>query len=214
MARPSRPWRMYGRVVGLVILLFLFENLVFGGWFFALYGGDAGFGSILLLCAIPILLCVVAIRRPRAVLLERAVPDSAGQQMHVISVQSGSLQTPMPTRFDRHLLRDDSILDVPSSLASWIVFGVTVLCSGGLWYMIYAGDEGSQIIAILLLIPAVIIGFSIPVMGWWSHSTKRIGLATRRRDAEAWLMAGIFSALPAIFINSIIFPEFVPLNFL
>ena len=75
--------------------------------------------------------------------------------------------------------------------------------------MIYAGDEGAQILAILLLIPAIIIGFSIPVMGWWSHSTKRIGLPTKRRDAEAWLMAGIFSALPALFINSIIFPEIV-----
>ena len=209
MARPSRPWRMYGRVVGLVILLFLFEIFVFEGWLYAIYYGDTLTGSISLLCAIPILLWVVAIRRPRAVLLERAVPDARGQQMHVISVQPGSLQTPMPTRFDRHLLRDDSILDVPSSLASWIVFGVTVLCSGGLWYMIYAGDEGAQILAILLLIPVIIIGFSIPVMGWWSHSTKRIGLPTKRRDAEAWLMAGIFSALPAIFINSIIFPEIV-----
>ena len=209
MARPSRPWRMYGRVVGLVILLFLFEIFVFEGWLFALYYGDTLTGSITLLCSIPILLCVVAIRRPRAVLLERAVPDATGQQMHVISTQPGSLQTPMPTRFDRHLLRDDSILDVPSSMASWIVFGVTVLCSGGLWYMIYAGDMGAQIIAVLLLIPAIIIGFSIPVMGWWSHSTKRIGLPTRRRDAESWLMAGILSALPALFINSIIFPEFV-----
>ncbi|MEE3310387.1 MAG: hypothetical protein VX230_02735, partial [Candidatus Thermoplasmatota archaeon] len=38
MARPSRPWRMYGRVVGLVVLLFFFEQIVAGGWIWALEG--------------------------------------------------------------------------------------------------------------------------------------------------------------------------------
>ena len=65
------------------------------------------------------------------------------------------------------------------------------------------------ILASLSLFPVIIVGFSIPVMAWWSHSTKRIGLPTRRRDAENWLMAGILSAIPALFINSIFFPELV-----
>lgn len=208
MARPSRPWRMYGRVVGLVILLFLFEILLFQGWMSAIYGLPL-YGAISLIFSIPFMLGAIAMRRPRAVLLERAVPDPTGQQLHVITSKSGSLQTPMLTRLNRHLMRDDSILDVPSSSAAWIVFAVTVFCSGGLWYMLYIGNTGAQVIAIILLIPAIIIGFSIPVMGWWSHSTKRIGLPTRRRDAEAWLIAGILSAIPALFINSWIFPEVV-----
>ncbi|MDP6845055.1 MAG: PrsW family glutamic-type intramembrane protease [Candidatus Thalassarchaeaceae archaeon] len=208
MARPSRPWRMYGRVVALVIILFLFEIFLFDGWINTIYG-DSLYGAISLICAIPFMLGVIAMRRPRAVLLERAVPDPSGQQLHVITSQSGSLQTPMLTRLDRHLMRDDSVLDVPSSSAAWIVFTITVLCSGGLWYMLYVGNVGAQLIATLLLIPAIIIGFSIPVMGWWSHSTKRIGLPTRRRDAEAWLIAGILSAIPALFINSWIFLELV-----
>ena len=208
MARPSRPWRMYGRIVGLVILLFLFEMLLFYGWGLSIYG-EPLYGAVSLIFAIPVMLGIIAMRRPRAVLLERAVPDSNGQQLHAITSQAGSLQTPMPTRLDRHLMRDDSVLDVPSSTAAWIVFAVTVFCSGGLWYMLYVGDIGAQIIATLLLIPAIIIGFSIPVMGWWSHSTKRIGLPTRRRDAEAWLIAGVLSAIPALFINSIIFPEII-----
>ena len=208
MARPSRPWRMYGRIVLLVILLFWFEMFVVEGWMFAILGEPLS-GAVSLICAIPMMLGVVAMRRPRAVLLERAVPDSSGQQLHTITTHSGSLQTPMPTRFDRHLMRDDSVLDVPSSTVSWIIFAVTILCSIGLWYMIGEGGIGAQIIAGLLLIPVILIGFSIPVMGWWSHSTKRIGLPTRRRDAEAWLMAGILSALPALFINSLIFPLLV-----
>ena len=208
MARPSRPWRMYGRIVLLVILLFFFETFLFYGWGWSIYG-DPLFGSIALICSIPCMLGVIAMRRPRAVLLERAVPDSTGQQLHVITSHTGSLQTPMPTRLDRHLMRDDSVLDVPSSSAAWIVFTVTVLCSVGLWYMLYVGDAIAQGVAVLLLIPTIIVGFSIPVMGWWSHSTKRIGLPTRRRDAEAWLIAGVLSAIPALFINSIIFVEIV-----
>ena len=208
MARPSRPWRMYGRIVGLVILLYIFEESIAGGWILALEG-ESLYGSICLLLAIPTMLGIVAMRRPRAVLLERAVPDSNGQQLHAIASHTGSLQTPMPTRLDRHLMRDDSVLDVPATSIVWIIFGVTVLCSFGLWYIIGEGGAGAQIIAALLLIPVILIGFSIPVMGWWSHSTKRIGLPTRRRDAEAWLTAGILSALPAVMINSWLFPNIV-----
>ena len=210
MARPSRPWRMYGRIVGLVILLFIFIECVAGGWIIALEG-DPLLGSFCMIFAIPVMLAVVAMRRPRAILLERAVPDSSGQQLHVITSQAGSLQTPMPTRLDRHLMRDDSILDVPASSISWIIFTATVLCALGLSFMIAFGDNFAVIIAIILIIPTVLIGFSIPVMGWWSHSTKRIGLPTRRRNAEAWLTAGILSALPALMINSWLFPNFIQL---
>ena len=121
MARPSRPWRMYGRIVGLVVLLFFFEQSVAGGWIVALEG-DPLLGSLCIITAIPIMLVVVAIRRPRVILLERAVPDSTGQQLHVITSQHGSLQTQMPTRLDRHLIRDNSILDVPSSSTAWWIF--------------------------------------------------------------------------------------------
>ena len=209
IARPSKPWQMYGRIVGLVSILAFFEMSFFYGWDAALVG-DIGFSVLCFVLAIPALLAVVAIRRPRAVLLERAVPDSTGAQLHVITTENGSLQTPMPTRFDRHLIRDDSILDVPSTIASWLVFASTIIASIGLWTLWYLGDIVVAYLAVILLFVVIVpIGFSIPVMAWWSHSTKRIGLPTRRRDAENWLMAGILSAIPALFINSIFFPELV-----
>jgi RsiW-degrading membrane proteinase PrsW (M82 family) len=153
------------------------------------------------------MLVVVAIRRPRVILLERAVPDSTGQQLHAIASQHGSLQTQMPTRLDRHLIRDNSILDVPASSTTWWIFAVTVVCAIGLSIMLVL--DIAFWLAVILIIPTVLIGFSIPVMGWWSHSTKRIGLPTRRRDAEAWLMAGILSGLPAIMINGWVFPSII-----
>ena len=208
IARPSKPWQMYGRIVWIVWWLFWFEMFFFEGWAYSIFD-DALLGALGFVCAIPCLLLALAIRRPRVVLLERAVPDSRGTQLHVITTNNGSLQTPIPTRFDRHLIRDDSVLDVPSTLSSWAVFALTIICSICLWALIILGNDVVLILASLSLFPVIIVGFSIPVMAWWSHSTKRIGLPTRRRDAENWLMAGILSAIPALFINSIFFPELV-----
>jgi len=55
-----------------------------------------------------------------------------------------------------------------------------------------------------------IAAFSIPVFAWWATSSKILGLPTRRRDAEAWLIAGMASALPALIVNSFVFPVFLP----
>ncbi|MEE3082676.1 MAG: PrsW family glutamic-type intramembrane protease [Candidatus Thermoplasmatota archaeon] len=208
MARPSRPWRMYGRIVALVVLTFCFVNALAGGVIVALQY-DVFIGAFCIAFSIPFLLGMMMMRRPRVILLERAVPDQNGQIIHPITSHEGSLKTPMPTRMGRHLIRDDSVLDVPTSKASWILFTITVLTVIGLAIMAAIGGSVFFLIYILLAIPAILIGFSIPVMAWWSHSTWRIGLPTRKRDAEAWLMAGMFSAIPAIIINSYIFPQFV-----
>ena len=204
IARPSRPWRMYGRVVGLVVLAYFFTQSSASAVIFALQG-DPWVGAVCGVIAIPFLFGLVAMRRPRVVLLERAVPDPGGDVIHPIASHVGSLRTPIPTRLGRHLLRDDSVLDVPSTGKSSALFALAVLMALGLG-ILTAVSPVFYIVALPLIIPTVLVGFSIPVMGWWSHSTKRIGLPTRRRDAEGWLMAGILSGLPAIVINSWLFP--------
>ncbi len=208
MARPSRPWRMYGRIVALVVLTYFFTQSLASGVIIALEE-NVFFGAFCIAFSIPFLLGMMMMRRPRVILLERAVPDQNGQIIHPITSHEGSLKTPMPTRMGRHLIRDDSVLDVPTSKASWILFTITVLTVIGLAIMAAIGGSVFLLIYILFAIPAILIGFSIPVMAWWSHSTWRIGLPTRKRDAEAWLMAGMFSATPAIIINSYIFIEIV-----
>ena len=207
IARPSRPWRMYGRVVGLVVLAYFFTQLVASGLIIGLEGSPY-FGALCIGISLPFMLGLVAMRRPRIILLERALPDPGGQYIHPIASHAGSLRTPMPTRMGRHLIRDDSVLDVPSSGRSWLLFTFVVLCALGLG-ILTALSPAFYVIALPLIIPTILVGFSIPVMAWWSHSTKRIGLPTRRRDAEAWLMAGILCGIPAILINSWIFPNIV-----
>jgi RsiW-degrading membrane proteinase PrsW (M82 family) len=66
---------------------------------------------------------------------------------------------------------------------------------------------GAQILLfLLLLIPAWLIGFSIPVFIWWAVSSEVLQLQTNRRQGEAMLIAGMLSTFPAVVINSLLFP--------
>ena len=58
--------------------------------------------------------------------------------------------------------------------------------------------------------PMTLILFSIPVYAWWASSNSWIGLPTRLRDAESWLIAGMAAGVPAILINSWLTPAIVP----
>ena len=55
MARPSRPWRKDGRIVLLVILLFLFEIFLFDGVMVAIYG-EPLYGALSMISAIKLLI--------------------------------------------------------------------------------------------------------------------------------------------------------------
>ena len=63
------------------------------------------------------------------------------------------------------------------------------------------------VLFLLLAIPTWIVGFSLPVLAWWGTSDRLLGIPTRRRDAEAWLMAGMASAFPAFLFNSLVAPR-------
>ena len=66
---------------------------------------------------------------------------------------------------------------------------------------------GAQIVVfLLLLIPAWLIGFSVPVFIWWAVSSEVLRLQTDRRQGEAMLIAGMLSTFPAVVINSLLFP--------
>lgn len=174
-----------------------------------MFYGDGIVSTLCLGFALCFLLGIVAMRRPRTVLVERAVPDEGGMHLHPLT-SGGSLATRMKTRFERHLIHDDSILETPQTIVSWGIFVVAVVVALVTGIVAAFGGVGVFILALVIILPTMLIGFSIPVMGWWSHSTWRLGLPTRRRHAEAWLIAGIFSALPAMLINSWLFPALLP----
>jgi RsiW-degrading membrane proteinase PrsW (M82 family) len=72
--------------------------------------------------------------------------------------------------------------------------------------MILGPTPLSVLLALLIVLPAWLIGFAAPVFAWWSISSRHLGINISRRNAEWILAAGMLSTIPAIIINSLISP--------
>ena len=211
IGRISSPWKVYGRTLGIVLLSFMMVQFLLVG-VIGILDGEPWLALCGVAFGIPFVGAIVFIRRPRIMDLRIATPNSQGSQYHVIS-ENQTLWTPVPTTFKRHLIRDSSALDIPSSRRLWAIFfgliSISILISIGLWSGF--GGAAMMVIAVIIGIPFFLLGFSIPVMAWWAISRERLGLQTKERDAETWLFLGMLSAFPAILINSFLFPSIVGL---
>ena len=214
IARTSKPWSTYLRMLGTVIpaffLMYVLLFLVIG-----IINLEPAIVLISGICSAPLLFFIFSLHKPRLVHVQLAVPDEMGSEAHAISA-GVSLFTPMRTKFSRFLVKDDSILDVPPTRQLWGIFSAVILLGASISAMLYSEVESLELIAvfafILIGIPIWFVGFSLPVLAWWGTSHKSLGLPTRRRDAEAWLMAGMASAFPAFLFNSLVAPKITPLD--
>jgi len=211
LATESEPWKNYWRMLGTVLLAFL---ILYWGIPTVIIGVLVDEPIVTLIggvCSILPLPFLFLLHKPKMVHVRFATPDSAGKKYHPLP-EGGSLYTSEPTSFSRFLTPDDSILDLPPHRQVWVVFTLTIIV--GILATLPLLNEYTETIGILLYLilalPLWVIGFSIPVFAWWATSSKWLGLPTRRRDAEAWLIAGMASALPALMINSFIFPTLMP----
>jgi len=92
----------------------------------------------------------------------------------------------------------------------WGVFFLTVTVSVLCFLtLLFSDSEFAILLALLVAVPAWLFGFSLPVHAWWAFSTRHLQLMTTRREGEMMLIAGMLSTIPAIIINSLIFPELV-----
>ena len=211
IARETKPWGIYFRMLGTVLpsffLMYTLLSLILG---FTMLEPAVVLASGL--CSAPLVFMILRLHRPRLLHVRLAVPDESGSEAHALP--SGmSLRTPMKTSLSRFLVKDDSILDVPPIRQLWSIFGLTIAAGIAIAALILTVSEiYGQAIFILMAIPLWLVGFSLPVLAWWGTSNKLLGLPTRRRDAEAWLMAGMASAFPAFIFNSLIAPELVPFD--
>lgn len=216
LATKSKPWKNYWRMLGTVFLAFILIwfglTSVIAGIYYQVVEITA-LGAICSLIPLPFL---IILHRPKLMHVRLATPDPSGKNHHPLP-EGGSLKTPQPTIFQRFVITDDSILDMPPLSQVWGAF-IAILVIGGvlsipLILSLASGDEDFfSIVYILSFIPVMflsIAAFSIPVFAWWATSSKIIGLPTKRRDAEAWMIAGMASALPALIVNSFIFPRFI-----
>ena len=213
VARNSRPWRAYLRMLGTVIpafflmyvLLFLVMGIVYLEPVTVFLSG---------LCSAPLIALIFRLHRPRLVHVRLLTPDDDGSQAHALP-EGGSIRTPVRTRMSRYLVRDDSVLDLPPTRQMWLLFALVVSVLISLLLLILQDfQEGLAelgiVLFLMLAIPTWIVGFSLPVLAWWGTSDRLLGIPTRRRDAEAWLMAGMASAFPAFLFNSLVAPKIIP----
>ena len=217
LATKSKPWKNYWRMLGTVILAFI---LIWFGLSFVIAGlwyrvvEITAMGAICSLIPLPFL---IILHRPKLIHVRLATPDPSGKNHHPLP-EGGSLKTPEPTIFQRFVITDDSTLDMPPLRQIWGVFiailVIGVMLSIPLILLFASGEEDLLgVVYLLSFFPVLLLSiaaFSIPVFAWWATSSKIIGLPTKRRDAEAWMIAGMASALPALIVNSFIFPLILP----
>jgi RsiW-degrading membrane proteinase PrsW (M82 family) len=207
IGRMSKPWKVYGRTLGIVILAFLLVQFLSVG-VMGVLEGEPYLTACGILFSAPFLALIAYVQRPKIVDVRVAIPDPRGSNYHAIGPNE-TLWTPEPTRFRRHIVRDASSLDIPQARSLWAIFAVLITTSLAISLGLWTGiaTEILFLIAIIIGIPFFLLGFSIPVMAWWAISKERLGILTRQRDAESWLFLGMMSGFPAIVINSFIFPE-------
>ncbi|MBT5184739.1 MAG: PrsW family intramembrane metalloprotease [Euryarchaeota archaeon] len=205
LASKSTPWSVIWRMLGIVILLYIITQTAIA----ALYGvlmGELMLTIFSTVCFIPLLLLFVYIRRPKLTHVVIANPSPAGSNQHQLK-DSRILLTPVPTTFSHHLIRESPPLEMPPTSTLWAVFTVTVLAAFlGLLPMMLSDDIGWIILAVFVGVPAWLFGFSLPVHAWWAFSTRHFQLMTNKREGEMMLIAGMLSTIPAILINSLLFP--------
>ncbi|MDP6869288.1 MAG: PrsW family glutamic-type intramembrane protease [Candidatus Poseidoniaceae archaeon] len=212
LASSSSPWKVIWKMLGIVILLYLltqfFVIVVYG-----LYENDPFLTAVGGICLLPLLALHLFVTRPKLTHILVASPNQEGSNQHMIT-KNRMLQTPIPTTFEHHLVRNSEPVEFPKTSTLWFVFGVTVLVSflGLLPVFLDNSNPLYVVLALMIGIPAWLFGFSLPVHAWWAFSTRYLEIMTTRYAAENMLIAGMLSTIPAIIINSLIFPE--TLNFI
>ncbi|MDP6864759.1 MAG: PrsW family glutamic-type intramembrane protease [Candidatus Poseidoniaceae archaeon] len=208
LASASSPWKTIWSMLGIVILLYIISQFV-TAIFFGIWLGSGTLTMFSSICLVPLLLVYMFTRRPKLTHVLVATPNPQGQRQHQIS-GNRILTTIQPTRFQHHLVRDSPPLEMPRTMTLWGVFFLTVTISV-LCFLPLAFSDSIWVIllALFVAIPAWLFGFSLPVHAWWAFSTRHLQLMTTRREGEMMLIAGMLSTIPAIIINSLIFPEIV-----
>ena len=217
LATKSKPWKNYWRMLGTVILAFILIDFGLVGLIYGQLEGVLFLTILGALCSFVAIPFLILLHRPKIVHVRLATPDSSGRNHHPLP-EGGSLKTPQRTNFQRFVIPDDSVIDMPPLGQVWGAFVATlvigVILSIPLILSFASRDEdfieGVYVLSFIPVLLLSIAAFSIPVFAWWATSSKIIGLPTRRRNAEAWMIAGMASALPAGIMNSIIFPELLP----
>ena len=213
--RASTPWQTVRSMLGLVIICFFIAQLavlVVAGYIDGDMNGTLGpfdpfvtfVGS---LCLSPFLMVFFFLRRPKLTHSINAHPNPIGQTTHALA-GGAVIQSTQPTSVRHHIFRSTAPLEMPRPKHLWLLFilGVTVSTACLLPLTLNGANVVTVLLAVVIVLPAWLIGFATPVFAWWSITSRHMGITMSRRDAEWILVAGMLSTVPAIIINSLVSP--------
>lgn len=208
LSRPSRPFRRYFSLVSnSIIMVFLVQ--AFSAQLIGILDGEPLYVIGCSFVTFPCIALLIFLHRPKLIEVRLLTSNENGMYAHPIP-EGGSIQTSIPTKMNRFLVRDDSIIDTPPSFWIWVIFAISLCISFVIAIIEIIGGDLGLIFSLVMALPMTLILFSIPVYAWWASSNSWIGLPTRLRDAESWLIAGMAAGIPAILINSWLTPNLVP----
>ena len=211
----AKPWKIVRSMLGIVFLCFLLSNvaiLIAAGFLDSNFNYILGpmdafvvfFGGI---CSLPLVALLLLSRKPQLTHSVVATPVQNGTQHHNIGGNM-VVATPVPTHVRHHLVRSNTPLDMPKTRHLWALFVGGVVISTACLLPLALGiiNTGTILLAVFIFLPAWLIGFSTPVFGWWSITSKHMGFQIGAKDGELMLMAGMLAGVPAIIINSLVSP--------
>lgn len=216
--RASTPWQTVRSMLGLVLVCFFIAQIavfIAAGFIDGDLNGSWGpmqpaYTFVGGLCLSPFLALFFYLRRPSLTHTVHAYPHAEGGHLHALA--GGSVvRSPVPTTVHHHLFPSTAPLEMPRPKHLWLLFtigvGISTLCL--LPLMLTGPSIGSVLLAVLVVLPAWLIGFATPVFAWWSITSRHMGINIARRDAEWMLAAGMLSTVPAIVINSVLTPVLI-----
>ncbi|MGB0516459.1 MAG: PrsW family glutamic-type intramembrane protease [Poseidonia sp.] len=216
--KASTPWRTVRSMLGLVIVCYFISQiavLIVAGYIDGDLNGTIGpfdplFTFLGGICLSPFLMLFFYLRRPSLTHTVQAYPSAEGRQLHALA-GGAVVKSPEPTVVQHHLFRSTAPLEMPRPFHLWMLFifgvGISTLCL--LPLTVYGANAFTLLLAVMVVLPAWLIGFSTPVFAWWSITSRHMGIHISRRDAEWVLAAGMLSTVPAIVINSVLSPILV-----
>ena len=216
--RASTPWQTVRSMLGLVIVCFFVSQiavLIGAGFIDGDMNGSLGpfdpFATFLGgICLSPMLMLFFFLRRPNLTHSVHAYPSQEGKNVHALA--GGTVvNSPQTTVVQHHIFRSTAPLEMPRPMHLWMLFafgvGLSTICL--LPLTIFGANLATVLLAVLVVLPAWLIGFATPVFAWWSITSRHMGINISRRDAEWILAAGMLSTIPAIIINSVITPVMI-----
>ena len=216
--RASTPWQTVRSMLGLVLVCFFIAQIgvfIAAGFIDGDLNGTWGpmepaYTFMGGLCLSPLLALFFYLRRPSLTHTVHAYPHPEGGALHALA-GGNVVRSPVPTLVQHHLFRSTAPLEMPRPKHLWLLFilgvGVSTVCL--LPLMLTGPNVASVLLAVLVVLPAWLIGFATPVFAWWSITSRHLGINIARRDAEWMLAAGMLSTVPAIIINSVLTPVMI-----